>query len=64
MRPVCFDIYEDTAGEWRWHAIVNGRIVADSGEGYSTASNARRAVRRFITSVQTSPVVIGETEVG
>lgn len=30
-----FDIYQDNAGEWRWRLIsTNGRIIADSGEGY------------------------------
>ena len=30
-----FYIYKDRAGEWRWHLkAANGRIVADSGEGY------------------------------
>lgn len=28
--------YRDTKGEWRWHRqSENGRIVADSGEGYT-----------------------------
>lgn len=40
-----FEVYEDRAGEWRWRLIAsNGRIVADSGEGYSTESGARRAI--------------------
>lgn len=41
-------IYTDTAGEHRWRLVAaNGRIVADSAEGYATASNARRAWRRL-----------------
>jgi len=45
---VRFDPYQDRAGEWRWRLIAaNGRIVVDSGEGYATLSNARRAARRF-----------------
>lgn len=40
-----FDIYKDRADEWRWRLVAgNGRIIADSGEGYSSESNARRAV--------------------
>jgi len=40
-----FEVYEDQAGEWRWRLVAaNGRIVADSGEGYSSRSGARRAV--------------------
>jgi len=41
-----FEVYEDQAGEWRWRMVAgNGRVVADSGEGYSSKSGARRAVR-------------------
>jgi len=29
--------YKDSKGEWRWRLKAsNGRIIADSGEGYST----------------------------
>lgn len=29
------DVYRDVAGEWRWRMLSrNGRIVADSAEGY------------------------------
>ena len=45
-----FIIYFDGRGEWRWRLkSPNGRIVADSGEGYKTAhgaGNAARMVRR------------------
>lgn len=40
-----FEVYKDTAGEWRWRMVAsNGRIVADSGEGYGSKGNARRAL--------------------
>jgi hypothetical protein len=43
-----FTVYRDHVGEFRWKLVaVNGRIVADSGEGYVTRSNAVRAARRF-----------------
>jgi uncharacterized protein YegP (UPF0339 family) len=36
-----FHTYQDSAGEWRWRLIsTNGKIVADSGEGYSSLSAA------------------------
>lgn len=39
------DVYEDEQGEWRWRLVDgNGRIVADSAEGYDSASNAERAL--------------------
>ena len=40
-----FEVYQDRAEEWRWRMVAsNGRIVADSGEGYSSKSGARRAL--------------------
>jgi uncharacterized protein len=43
-----FHIYKDSAGEWRWRLkAANGRTIADSGEGYSTKSNCRRAVNEL-----------------
>ena len=39
-----FEIYQDAALQYRWRLKApNGRIVADSGEGYVSRSNARRA---------------------
>lgn len=30
-----FQVYADAAGEWRWRLVAgNGRIIAESGEGY------------------------------
>jgi len=40
-----FELYEDRAGEYRWRLVHdNGNIVADSGEGYSTPSDARTGI--------------------
>lgn len=40
-----FEIYKDTRGEWRWRLRArNGRIVADSAEGYASKRNVTRAV--------------------
>ncbi|MDT3434096.1 DUF1508 domain-containing protein [Haloarcula sp. 1CSR25-25] len=45
--PVAYEVYTDAAGEFRWRLLHrNGNILADSGEGYSSRSNARRAARR------------------
>ncbi|EMA68050.1 HVO_2922 family protein [Halorubrum kocurii] len=42
-----FELYEDAAGEYRWRLRHrNGNIVADSGEGYASESNARDAIER------------------
>ena len=40
-----FELYEDSAGEWRWRLRHdNGNIIADSGEGYTTKSSARNGI--------------------
>jgi uncharacterized protein YegP (UPF0339 family) len=52
-----FKVYRDRAGEWRWRLrAANGRIVADSGEGYSSRTNAERAVQTFRALVETAQV--------
>jgi uncharacterized protein YegP (UPF0339 family) len=54
-----FQIYRGRDGDWYWRAKhKNGNVVADAGEGYSTASNARRAVRRFIGTIWDGKYVI------
>lgn len=46
--PAGVEVYEDAAGEYRWRLVHrNGNILADSGEGYASRSNARRAADRF-----------------
>ena len=40
-----FEIYEDSAGEWRWRLRHrNGNITMDSGEGYASRSGARDGI--------------------
>ena len=40
-------MYEDAAGQFRWRLVHrNGNILGDSGEGYASRSNARRAADR------------------
>lgn len=41
-----FLIYKDSLGEYRWRLIAaNGKIVADSGEGYSRREGALEDVK-------------------
>lgn len=40
-----FTVFQDGGGLWRWRILArNGRVVADSGEGYASKANAHRAV--------------------
>ena len=42
-----FELFEDAGGEWRWRLRHrNGNVVGDSGEGYASKSNAKRALAR------------------
>ncbi|QLG50895.1 amphi-Trp domain-containing protein [Natrinema halophilum] len=53
-----FEVYEDNADEWRWRLVHwNGNILADSGEGYVSRSNAERAVRGVMRSASTATIV-------
>lgn len=46
--PHVFDVYQDAVGEWRWRLWAkNGKVVADSGEGYKRKGMAVRACERM-----------------
>jgi hypothetical protein len=45
MRRAKLEIYRDTKREWRWRLrAANGRIVADSGEGYRRKASMLRGI--------------------
>jgi len=51
--PTAYEVYQDSADEWRWRLIhKNGRILADGGEGYDSRSGARDAVDRVRTALE------------
>jgi len=40
-----FEVYKDKADEWRWRFIANnGRIIADSGEGYHNKTDCLHGI--------------------
>ena len=42
-----FELFEDAEGGWRWRLVhENGNVIGDSGEGYASKSNAKRAMNR------------------
>jgi uncharacterized protein YegP (UPF0339 family) len=46
------EFYKDQAGQWRWRAVAtNGRVVADSAEGYTRLEDARLG---YLTAVTTT----------
>lgn len=51
-RKPTLEVYEDIAGEWRWRLISsNKQIVCTSHEPFDTKSNAKRAAKRAIESI-------------
>jgi len=53
-----FEIYRDTRSEYRWRLkAANGRIIADSGEGYVSKINAVTAAMRFKGGIAAARIV-------
>lgn len=53
-----FEIYKDFAGRFRWRLWGrDGRLQADSSQGYDTAAAAREAAKQMRTEVVDAAVV-------
>ncbi|MFC4987861.1 MULTISPECIES: HVO_2922 family protein [Saliphagus] len=60
-RKARFELYRDTADEWRWRLVVsNGNIIADSGEGYASKQGAQRGIRSVKASAPDAEIVVSE----
>ncbi len=52
-----FELYEDSAGEWRWRLVHdNGNIIADGGEGYASRQKARQGLDSVKENAAGAPV--------
>ena len=52
-----FNLYKDEAGEWRWRLIAsNGKIVADSAEGYTAKAKAQAGIESVKEGAAAAPV--------
>jgi uncharacterized protein YegP (UPF0339 family) len=61
--PTAFEVYRDAAGEWRWRLIHrNGRVLADSGEGYNSRTGATEAAASVAENAPDADVVEGSRE--
>lgn len=50
-----FETYQDKAGDHRWRLqAANGRVVADSAEGYASLRNAKRAITTFCDAAESA----------
>ena len=55
-----FHVYKDNAGEWRWNLKTsNGRVVADSGEGYGERADCLHGIE-LVKSLRDAPVKGGD----
>ena len=55
-----FRVYRDAAGEWRWRLVSgNGRIIADSGEGYQHRADCLHGIE-LVKDARFAPVEDGE----
>ncbi|WP_267643438.1 HVO_2922 family protein [Haloarchaeobius amylolyticus] len=56
-KPV-FEVYRDSASEWRWRLVAtNGNIIADSGEGYTTKQGAKRGIESVKRSAPEAEII-------
>lgn len=54
------NVYRDTIGEWRWKLkATNGKIIADSAEGYKRERSAANAANRLAKRMHAVKVVSG-----
>lgn len=52
-----FDLYEDSAGEWRWRLVhANGNIIADGGEGYASKQKAKQGLQSVKQNARGAPI--------
>jgi len=52
-------VYKDSSSQWRWRLkAVNGRILADSGEGYHNKQDCLSGIRSVSTSANAQVVEI------
>lgn len=55
--PMTYRKYQDTNRQWRWRLVAaNGRIIANSGEGYYNETDCDSAIQLVKTSYS-APVV-------
>lgn len=54
-----FQVYRDSAGEFRWRfRTANGRTIADGAEGYKRRSGAHRGLIRFCELASITPRIV------
>jgi len=58
-----FELYEDSAGQWRWRLRHrNGNVIADSGQGYTRKHNAQKGMASVRSNAVGAEVLLFERE--
>ena len=53
-----FHVYKSRNGEWRWRLVArNGKIVANSGEGYKSRAHTLRMIAKVMSLSSYTQVV-------
>lgn len=53
---MAYYVYRDVRNEWRWRLVAtNGRIIANSGEGYHNKADCLAGIR-LVKSSNNAPV--------
>lgn len=59
MRTYTVEFYKDADEDWRWRMVAsNGKIVADSGEGYKRRGTCVKQAHRLFTEHRAGTVRI------
>lgn len=62
-RKPTFEVFQDNAAEWRWRLVAsNGKIIADSGEGYQSKQGVKRGIESVKKSVPRAEVEMLENK--
>jgi uncharacterized protein YegP (UPF0339 family) len=52
MKKPPLEFYKDVGGKWRWRTHArNGKVTADSSEGYARRAGAERGAAATITAI-------------
>lgn len=63
MSKYKFELYQDRKREWRWRfKHANGRTMMDSGEGYKSEGNARRAIKAIKAAFKAADITVVKQE--
>ena len=61
MREYKFIIYQDKKKEFRFRILApNGRIVADSGEGYKTLKGCKKNIEKLQVKLPNAKIIDNE----